>query len=232
MDANKTAEKAEIKTNNRRNLFLIGLAVVAFLAIVGYGLMSLLGGHSGAPKKPPKISLIPTTPPPPPPPPKEEKRPEPPKEQKEQKTMQEEKKDQPPADPSLKMEGAAGDGPSMFAAGKVTNDDLSHVGAGGTGGGGSLINPFNSYALAIKGELQRHLAKRAELKRRQYKIEVLVWVAEDGRLKRFELVGTSKDDETDDAIREVLSALPSFSEPPPAKMPQPIKLRIVAGGRL
>jgi hypothetical protein len=50
-------------------------------------------------------------------------------------------------------------------------------------------------------------------------------------LKRFELVGTSKDEETDDAIRSVLGALPSFSEPPPAKMPQPIKLRIVAGGR-
>lgn len=226
-DDNNTVE---IRRTDRRNLILIGLAVIAVLAIVGFGLKSLMGGASG-PKKPPKISLIPTTPPPPPPPPpKEEKRPEPPKEQKEMKMAQEEKQDQPPADPSLKMEGAAGDGPSMFSAGKVTNDDLSNVGTGS--GGGSLVNPFNVYAQSIKSELQRQLSRRAELKRRPYKIEVLLWVAEDGRVKRYELMGTSKDEDTDDAIRSVLGALPAFSEPPPVKMPQPIKLRIVAGGRL
>jgi len=221
---------AETKTTDRRNLILIALGAIAFLAIVGYGLNSLLSNHGSAPKKPPKISLIPSTPPPPPPPPKEEKKPEPPKEMKEVKMTQDEKKEQPPADPSLKMEGAAGDGPSVFTSGKVTNEDLSHVGAGG-GGNGGLLNPFNTYAMTIKGELQRHLAKRPELKRRQYKLEMQVWVGDDGRLKRYELLGSSKDDETDEAIREVLSALPAFSEAPPAKMPQPIKLRIVAGGR-
>ncbi len=141
-----------------------------------------------------------------------------------------EQKDQPPADPSLKMEGAAGDGPSMFAAGKVTNEDLSRMGAGG-GGASSLTNPFNTYASVIKNELQRHLARRSDLKRRQYRIEVRVWVAEDGRLKNYELLGTTNDGETDEAIRNVLAALPAFSEAPPAKMPQPIRLRIVASGR-
>jgi len=224
MSKHEIEEKAD-----RRNLIIMGVVIIVILALVGWGMYSMLGGKSTGTKKPPKISLIPSTPPPPPPPPKEEKRPEPPKEQKEVK-MNEEKKEQPPADPSLKMEGAAGDGPSMFAAGKVTSEDLSHLGSGGAGGGG-LVNPFNTYAMTIKGELQRQLAKRSELKRRQYKVEVLLWVADDGHLKHFELVGSSKDDETDDSIRTVLAALPSFSEPPPAKMPQPIKLRIVAGGR-
>jgi len=222
MSQHEIEEKAD-----RRNLVIMGVVIVVILALVGWGLSGMLGGKSSGQKKPPKISLIPSTPPPPPPPPKEEKRPEPPKEQKEVK-MNEEKKEQPPADPSLKMEGAAGDGPSMFAAGKVTSEDLSRVGAG-TGGG--LVNPFNTYAMTIKGELQRQLAKRSELKRRQYKVEILLWVADDGRVKRYELLGTSKDDETDESIREVLAALPSFSEPPPAKMPLPIKLRIVASGR-
>lgn len=144
----------------------------------------------------------------------------------------EEKKDQPPPDQSLKMEGAAGDGPSMFGAGKVTSEDLSKIGAAGTGTGtGGLTNPFNTYAMTIKGELQRMLARKAELKKRQYKVEVLVWVSEEGLLKRFELVGSTRDDDTDEAIREALAALPSFSEAPPPKMPLPIKLRIVASGR-
>lgn len=220
----------ETNTNDRRNLILIGLVTIAFLVTVGYGVTVLLGGHGSAPKKPPKISLIPSTPPPPPPPPKEEKRPEPPKEQKEVKMAQEEKKEQPPADPSLKMEGAAGDGPSMFAAGKVTSEDLSRIGSGGNGSG-SLVNPFNTYAMTIKGELQRHLSRRSELKRRQYKVDIQVWVGDDGRVKRSELLGTTRDDETDEAIRDALVSLPQFSEAPPARMPQPIKLRIVAGSR-
>jgi protein TonB len=204
----------------------LAVVVIVVIAIVGFGLKSLLGGSGSAAKKPPKISLLPMTPPPPPPPPKEEKKPEP-KEQKEVKIEQPDKKNEPPADPTLKMEGAAGDGPSMFAAGKVTSEDLSRLGAGNNG----LLNPFNTYATSIKGELQRLLARRAELKRRPYRIEVHVWVNNDGRMKQFELLGTTNDGDTDDAIRSVLAALPAFSEPPPAKMPQPIRLRIVAGGR-
>ena len=181
-------------------------------------------------KKPPKISLLPDKPPPPPPPPKEEKKPEPPKEEKKEvKIEQAEKKNEPPADPALKMEGAAGDAPSAFASGHVTNEDLSKLGTGT--GGGSLINPFNVYAGSIKSELQRFLNRRAELKRRQYKIEVRVWVGEDGRIKNFELQGSTNDSDTDDAIRNALAALPAFSEPPPPKMPQPIRLRVVAGDR-
>lgn len=220
----------ESRAESRRNTLFMALAVILILALVGFGLKSMLGGHGSASRKPPKISLLPATPPPPPPPPKEEKRPEPLKEQKEVKMEQAEKKDEPPADPSLKMEGAAGDGPSMFAAGKVTNEDLSRMGAGG-GAASGLTNPFNTYASVIKNELQRHLGRRAELKRRQYRIEVRVWVGEDGRLKNFELLGTTNDGETDEAIRNVLAAFSAFSDPPPAKMPQPIRLRIVASGR-
>jgi protein TonB len=227
-------ERSAERSEGRRNTALMVMVVIAILALVGFALKSMLGGHGTAAKKPPKISLLPTTPPPPPPPPKEEKKPEPPKEQKEVKMDQAEKKNEPPADPALKMEGAAGDGPSAFAAGKVTSEDLSRIGAGGSGVAanvGGLVNPFNNYAAAIKAELQRYLGRRSELKRRQYRIEVRVWVGDDGRMKNFELLGTTNDGDTDEAIRNVLAALPAFSDPPPAKMPQPIRLRIVASGR-
>lgn len=213
-------------SENRRRVAVMAIVVVAILAALGWGLKSMLGGSGTTAKKPPKISLLPATPAPPPPPPKEEKKPEP-KEQKEVKVDQAEKKDQPPDDPSLKMEGQAGDGPSMFAAGKVTSEDLSKLGAGN----GGLTNPFNVYAGSIKAELQRYLARRSELKRRQYRVELRVWVAEDGRLRNFELLDSTKDTDIDEAIRSALGALAAFSDPPPPGMPQPIKLRIVASGR-
>ena len=229
---------AEERVKDYRDL-LIAAVVILALALVGAGVYYFMNLKStGGPKQPPKISLIPTTPPPPPPPPKEEKRPEPPKEQKEVKMEQVEQKNEPPPDQSLKMEGAAGEGPSMFGGGKVTNEDMGKIGAPGTIGGtgavaarGPLVDPFNVYATSLKGELQRVLARRSELKKRRYGIEINVWVSEDGRMARFEMLGTTQDDEMDNAIRSALAALPAFSEAPPPRMPQPVRLRIVAGGR-
>ena len=217
-----------VEGNNRRDTVLTALAVIGVLALTGWGLYSLMGDHGSGHKKPPKISLLPDTPPPPPPPPKE--KPPEPKEVKEVKVEQAKKEDAPPPDQSLKMEGAAGDGPSAFAAGKVTNEDLSKLGAGGDGNAGGLFNPFNSYAAEIKAELQRYLGRRSELKKRPYKIEVRLWVVDGGRIKRFELLGSTNDSDIDEAIRGALASLPTFSESPPANMPQPIKLRIVTGG--
>ncbi len=187
------------------------------------------GSTTGQPK-PPKISLLPNTPPPPPPPPKEEKKPEPPKEQKDVREQPPEQKIAPP--PETVMSGPKGDAPSDFKAGNVTKEDYS--GKSGTGdktGGRGLLNPFNVYAGTIKNELQRILSRRSDLKRRQYRVEVNVWVNDDGSLKKSELLGTTNDADTDASIRNALAALPAFSEPPPPRMPQPIRLRIVTSGR-
>jgi protein TonB len=128
----------------------------------------------------------------------------------------------------LKMEGAAGDGPSPFAAGKVTSEDLSKLGGGGKEG---VFNPFNNYAGLMKSELQRQLARQSELRRRSYRVEVRVWVDDSGKLRKSELMGSSGDADTDDLIRQTLSSLPAFSEAPPPNMPQPIRLRIVTSAR-
>ena len=200
---------------------LVGLAA---LAIIVYTILALMGSGGGH-KSPPKITLIPSTPPPPPPP-KEEKRPEP-KEQKEDKVQApQEQKIAPPDNPTLKMEGAAGDGPSAFSAGHVTSDDLSRLG----NGGGNLVNPVNTYASTIKNELQRQLARNSELKRSLYKIEVRIWVGDDGRIRNFELIGTTSDADMDETIRQVLGHFAAFSAPPPPKMPQPIRLRLSSSG--
>jgi protein TonB len=130
--------------------------------------------------------------------------------------------------PELKMEGPAGDGPSAFAGGKITSDDISKLGTGKTAPEktGGLFNPYTGYANLLKGDLQRYLAKQANLRRRRYVVEVRVWVLPSGALKRFELVGSTSDPDTDQALQAAIEAMPVFSQAPPPNMPQPILLRI------
>jgi outer membrane biosynthesis protein TonB len=214
---------------------LIALAALLLLALMGYGVYKMTSGKSKAPHKAPKISLIPSTPPPPPPPPKEQPKPEPPKEQKEVKIDQvAPPKEAAPAAPSqeLKMDGPAGDGPSAFASGAITRDDLSNLGKGGAAPVVSgLFNPFKNYATLLKGELQRHLARNKDLRQRSYRLELQLWVGRDGSVTRQELVGSSGDTEIDAVIRQSVSSLGAFSQVPPERMPQPIRLLLVTGTR-
>jgi outer membrane biosynthesis protein TonB len=213
-------------------LLVLGLAVAIYFVVMA------LSGKSEKPRKAPKIALMtpPAPPPPPPPPPKFEKKPDPPKEQKEMKTEAPVPKQEPAPTPELKMDGPAGDGPSAFAAGRVTNEDLSKIGTGkgtGTGVGGEktgLFNPYNNYANLLKGEMQRQLARNESLRKRRYQVEARVWVTASGGLQRFELVGSTGDTDTDEAVQQALAALPGFTQGPPADMPQPIRLRIVTRG--
>lgn len=232
---------------------VLGLVAALLVCALGYLIYSRMDVKSAKPPKAPKISLIPTTPPPPPPPPKEEKQPEPPKEQKEVKvdpTPQVKDAPQAPPSPELKMEGAAGDGPSAFTAGKVTREEvvppspkpapvpvptptptplppppvLPKAASG-------LFNPLTNYANGLKGEVQRFLARNKELRQRAYKVELHLWVDGDGQLTRHELVGSSGDDLTDDMIRQAMAGLGRISMIPPQQMPQPIRLSLATGGR-
>lgn len=210
---------------------MFGVVGLLVLMALGLGVWHLATQKSAPVRKAPKISLMPATPPPPPPPPKEERKVEPPKEQKEMRAdVPTPPKDAPPAPPSqdLKMDGPAGDGPSAFSAGKITNDDLSNVGKAGAVAGG-MFNPFNNYATLLKGELQRYLARNKDVRQRSYRVEVHVWVGRDGGLMRHEFIGSTGDADTDEALHKAIAALGTFTEVPPDRMPQPIRLRLVAG---
>lgn len=211
---------------SRRYLGLFA-AGVAVLALIAWGVYSFVSKIDDKPRKPPKISLMPSTPPPPPPPPKEEKKPEPPKEQNKPPPMEQPK--MAPAAPSadLKMDGPAGDGPSAFSAGKITNEDLSNTGKGpGTSG---AFSPFIYYANLMKGELQRQLTRNKELRELAYKADVQVWVNRDGSVSRFDLLKGTGDAELDEMLKKAIAASTAFSAAPPEKMPQPIRLRISTG---
>jgi protein TonB len=210
---------------------VVGLVVLAVLSVGGW-LVATMDKSKATKPKAPKIALLAPPPPPPPPPPKEEKKPEPPKEVKEVKMEQQApKQDSPPPSPELKMEGAAGNGPSAFAAGKVSNEDLSKVGKGigGEGGGGRVgtgVDTFGNYANLIKGELQRGLRRNKSLKEQKYTVEVKIWLSPSGSLDRVELGSSTGDLALDELIKAGIVGMPAVSQTPPNGMPQPIRLRI------
>jgi len=201
------------------------LVAVVVLGLFGYMLKSLLSGGSSHKKAITTIKLLPDTPPPPPPkePPKEQPKNQP----KEVKEMPQPKPEQTPPAEVLKMEGAAGDGPSPFAAGAVNNEYKS--GEVGTKIGGKKgMAAYAWYTGQVKARLEEALAADKELSSAQYRLVVHLWLARDGRVERTELQGSSGNPKTDELIKKALTGIAAISESPPEDMPQPIKLRITS----
>jgi len=181
-----------------------------------------------------KISILPDTPPPPPPPPKEEKKPEPPKEEPKQVMREEQIKqaEAPKPAESIKMEGAAGDGPSAFAAGSVAKDY-----AGGAPTTGSSSGPAgtaadraqerfyaNSARQLLQSEIERHLRADAE----QLTATFAIWLDKDGGIQRFEL-SPSGNDGNDSALRAALDETRrqlKLPPPPALALSQPMRFRL------
>ncbi len=180
-----------------------------------------------------KIAILPDTPPPPPPPPKEEKKPEPPKEEPKQ-VMREEQIRQveaPKPAEAIKMEGAAGDGPSAFAAGNVAKDYTG--GTPVTGAAGPAGTPAdraqerfyaNNARQMLQGEIERHLRADAD----QLTATFSVWLDKDGGIQRFEL-SPSGNDANDSALRAALDETRrqlKLPPPPALALSQPMRFRL------
>jgi len=194
----------------------LGLAAFLLAAVLGAWLVlkGLMTGKSGPQKHVTRISILPDTPPPPPPPPKEQ-----PKEQPKEIRMEQPKPEDAQPVEAMKMEGAAGDGPSPFAAGKVSNEYI---------GGKMGIAAYAWFTGQIKTSIEEALAARKELVNAQYRIVVHIWFARDGRMERAELQGSSGKQATDEQIRKALAGIVSVAVAPPEDMPQPVRLRITS----
>ena len=202
----------------------LGLGLLLVLAGIGLVLKNLMTGNTHPKKAATTIKIMPDTPPPPPPPPPKELPKEQPKEMKVEQPKPQETP-QPPAE-VLKMEGVAGDGPSPFQAGTVTNEYQ-----GGTTIGGK--DRFAWFTGLLKGQIENALAKDKDLAKGDYRLVVKVWITGNGKIERFELEGSSGTTQIDGLIKAALNSIAPLSEPPPENMPQPVKLRITsrsAGG--
>lgn len=202
----------------------VGTGLLLFTGLVAWGL-SRLSFDAPAPKRQvARIALMPDAPPPPPPPketPKEAPRPE----ARPQPRADEAPKPQPPANEPLKMEGAAGNGPSAFAAGAVNNDYRG--GPVAVGGGASAPNVAdraaerlyaNTVRQLLQGEIERRLAPEAG----ELSANFALWVGADGRIARWESDADAPPLKTAlEASTETLR-LPN----PPALSQQPMRFRL------
>lgn len=201
-------------------------AFVLALALLG------LAACDGAPERPRKVQtvrLLPDTPPPPPPP-RQEDRPPPRPEAKPQPQDAPKPVEQPQAQ-ALKEEGPAGNGPGNgLSAGTVTQDYTDQ--RIGTAIGGSAPDSgigrltATSYGNATTRALNEFLTRERTLKQRDYQVRVELWLGADGALRRAQLVDSTGDGATDDALRAALDRFPGNAAPPPAGLPQPVRVRV------
>jgi protein TonB len=183
-----------------------GLLIIVALAVVLMIKSFLSDADEPKKRRVQQISLVkPPEPPPPPPKPPEEKPPEVKEEIPQDKPPEPVNTDQPP--PGI---GGAGYG----------NGDTSFGGGGGWMGG----NRFAFYLGGVQQGIHEELNKNEKLRKREYKVEVALWIAKNGLVTRFELLGTSGDKDVDALMKKALFSA-KFEEPP-SDIPQPIKLRI------
>jgi protein TonB len=200
-------------------------------ALVALSLMLTLPGCGKEPtkkKEAASVKLLPATPPPPPPKP-EEKKPEPEKQaDKPQQQLNQPKTEAPPQPQSLKTDEAPGEGAGNGMQSGAVNSDYNGQKLGDGSGGESAPNPLaaKTYANAATRAINEYLQKDKELKRRDYKVQVKLWLNPEGRMQRVEMVGSTGDESADEAIKSALSRFPGVSAPMPDKMPQPMRLQL------
>lgn len=206
---------------------VLGVLVLlsAGAALVTAARQYLKGDAAPAPKVQ-QIAVLRQTPPPPPKPP--EKPPEPPKPKDEVKVdtptpdpkpAEPKPAEAPPApDRPLGVDAEAGAGSDGFGlAANRGGRDL--VGSGAGGGGGAYYS----------GLLQRYfheaLARNRKLLGEEFRVIVRIWIGDDGRVQRAEIVNGSGRPELDGLIQSTLAEMAPLRDIPPASFRQ-MQLRL------
>lgn len=202
----------------------VGIAGLLALCLLLYWASTLVkSGGTSAKRQTVKIAVLPDTPPPPPP--KVEKPPEPEKQETKPQPQQEQPKVQQasPEPQQLKMDGPAGDGPSAFASGQVSSEYKG--GDIGTGGGAVNRMQFAFFTGRLTRHIQTELARDKGLKGQDYRINVRIWVGDNGLLQRFELLTSTGNEMLDASLKQALATIAPLDQVP-ANLPQPLTLRI------
>lgn len=209
---------------------VVAVLLLAVLVGIGYGLKKLLSGGPVQKKQITTVKLIPDTPPPPPPPPPKEPPKETPKEQPKEMPKAPEPKpvEAPPAE-ALKMEGAAGDGPSPFQAGAVNNEYKGgDVTTGPKIGGKKNMAAFAWFTNKVDAQIKKALDAENGLSKVKYQVDVRVYLTPQGEIDHAELIDSSGDAETDTLIRKVLTQIPPLNVPVPEDMPRKVVVRMAS----
>lgn len=210
-DLNSRQFDPNAKEPKGKRILVIAI-IFAVMVAIGFWLSSLVDAPKKQERKITTIKLKEPPPPPPPPPPKEQ-----PKEVKKQepKKVQEAPKPKPQPEPpqeQLKMEGAAGDGPSPFAAGEVNSEYKG--GDVGTKIGGVNKSKYSWYNNKLSNEIQDAIQNHEKLKFDQFELILKIWLKHNGKIERLDIVRSTGDADRDALIKSVLSNLNKVTAPP------------------
>lgn len=211
----------------RAALAALALAVVALVGwLVWQWSADKAAARREAPRLPPMVALPP--PPPPPPPPPEQKPPE-----VKERMQAPEPKPMEPAKPA-EVPKPANDAPesvtmnadAQAGAGGIQIGSGGGMGGGGSGGGRAGNATYGQYlAYALQRAVQRDPAT-ARLAYPQLLLHL--WLDDGGRITRVELVRSSGDAKTDEALLAALRAVGQVDEKPPAGLTFPARVAMQA----
>lgn len=215
--------------SGRRNLkrYAPVLAGGLVVVLVGAGLVafvkSMLVTPSPSKKMIQQISLIQ-----PPPPPKIEKPPEP--EIKEEVKLEEPEPTPEEAPDPLADDAPMGDDLALDADGVAGGDAFGLL---GKKGGRDLIgssggNPFAWYAASIQGDIIDYLSEQSDIRKARYTVKVRLWIDDNGRIMRSQLLTSTGDKEMDGKLAMALQSIDKLRDKPPQDLPQPVNIRITS----
>jgi outer membrane biosynthesis protein TonB len=204
------------------------LAAAALLAWLAFS--RLASGDAGpAPPMTHRVTLVNDVPPPPPP---ERPEPEPVTIEEPMETMEVEA---PPEDPVPQLdqlgvlgEGVAG-GDAFGLRSRQDGIDAFRALREGGGGGSGLAHRLWSDEVgnALRADLQDY----PQLRRANYRVQLEMRFGENGRVQRCDLLDSTGDSALDTLIETRCAAL-ALHQPPPADLPQPLRLAVnVYGAR-
>lgn len=208
-----------------KNLAL-GLGGLLLLVAMVLLVMKFLSGPSSKKAGVQQIALI-KQPPPPPPPKPPEKPPEPPKIKEEVKIDQ--PKDEPkPADQKAPDDKPASDKPlGVDAEGGAGSDGFGL--AGNKGGRDFLTTGSGGGGAYYSGLLQRQffeaLSRNRKVLKEEFRVVVKVWLGDDGRVQKADIVSGSGNAQVDDLIQLTLLDMNPLKDVPPSSM-RPMQLRL------
>lgn len=212
----------------RRQRRWLGPAIGAIaVALLGVLIWHFAGSTVGVRREAPRIATI--TPLPPPPPPPKEKPPEPKKVEEDIKPV-----DKPQDVPQKPVDAPK---PSNDVARNVTmnadaqaGSDAFNIGAGGGGGmvgsGGGTGSGTGSYDQYLGYAIQQAVQRDGRVNRLAFDVRADIWLDADGKLTRAELVGSSGNPDTDQALLDALRTMPHIDVAPPSSLHFPLRVAI------
>ena len=204
---------------------IIAVGLVGLIAVMVLMVTKFMAAPAGKPKGVQNVALLKQPPPPPPKPP--EKPPEPPKVKEEVKIDQ--PKDVPKPDaPKAADEKPASDKPLGVDADASAGSDGFGLAAsrGGrdlltTGGGGGGAY----YSGLLQRQFFEALQRNRKVLKDEFRVVVKVWLGDDGKVQKADIVTSSGNLQTDEQIQLTLLDMSPLKDVPPSSM-RPMQLRL------